>query len=187
MTSIPIEVSARHIHITREDWNALFGATPLAVDHPISQPHQYVATTRVTLRGPKGEYKNVGVVGPFRPYTQVELSATEARYLGITPPVTDSGHLSKAAAVTIIGPNGELVRNAAILQQRHLHCRPQDAKKYGYTDGQLISVMIPGPRGTRLDNVIVRVNKDYAFRLHLDTDEGNACGVAPGMTAELAS
>lgn len=187
MATVPIEVSARHIHITKEDWDTLFGNSEIVVDHPISQPHQYVATERVVLRGPKGEYKNVGVVGPFRPYTQVELSATEARQLGVAPPVTDSGHLDRAASVTIVGPKGELVRNAAILQQRHLHCRPQDAKQHGYKDGQLISVMVPGPRGTRLDNVIVRVSTDYAFRLHLDTDEGNALGVAPGMVAELVT
>lgn len=187
MTSIPIETSARHIHLTKEDWTALFGSTEIKSDHPISQPHQFVATQRVVLHGPKGEYQNVGVVGPFRPYTQVELSATEARHLGIAAPLSDSGLLDGAAAITIVGPLGELERNAAIIQQRHLHCTPDDAKRHGLADGQEISVLIKGTRGVRLDKVMVRVSSEYAFRLHLDTDEGNACGVVPGMTAELVT
>ena len=185
MASVPIETSARHIHITEADWVALFGDATIVSDHAISQPGQFVATQRVALRSPKAEYKNVGVVGPFRSYTQVELAPSEARHLGLTPPVTDSGKLDKAVAITIVGPKGELVRDAAIIQERHIHCPPDAAKKHGLKDGQIVSVVVPGPRGARLDNVIVRVNKDYAFRLHLDLDEGNACGVKPGMTAEI--
>ena len=185
MASVPIETSARHIHITEADWVALFGDATIVSDHAISQPGQFVATQRVALRSPKAEYKNVGVVGPFRSYTQVELAPSEARHLGLTPPVTDSGKLDKAVAITIVGPKGELVRDAAIIQERHIHCPPDAAKKHGLKDGQIVSVVVPGPRGARLDNVIVRVNKDYAFRLHLDLDEGNACGVQTGMTAEI--
>jgi len=187
MATVPIEISARHIHITEADWSALFGDAKIVSDHAISQPGQFVATRRATLRGLKGEYAKVGVVGPFRPYTQVELAASEARHLGIAPPVTDSGKLDKAVAITIVGPKGELVRDAAIIQKRHLHCHPDDAKKHGFKDGQLVSAVISGLRGARLDNVTIRVNKDYSFRLHLDIDEGNACGVTPGMTAEVVT
>lgn len=185
MASVPIEISARHIHLTAADWNILFGETKITSDHAISQPKQFVAKQRVTLRGSKGQYEKVGVVGPFRSYTQVELSATESRHLGLKPPVTDSGKLDHAVAITIAGPKNEIVRPAAIVQQRHLHCRPQDATKLGYKDGQKIRAVISGPRGARLDNIIVRVNKEYALRLHLDIDEGNACGVTPGMNAEI--
>lgn len=185
MIHIPIEISARHIHITKEDWATLFGMVAMTVDHPITLPKQFVAKERVVLRGPKGEYANVGVVGPFRQYTQAELSITEARHLGITPPLSDSGMLENAAIVTIEGPVGSIEKPTAIIQQRHLHLSPEDAKTLGLSDRQLISMRIGGPRGALLNNVYARVDRDFTTRLHLDTDEGNACGVVPGMTAEV--
>ncbi|MFH0829236.1 MAG: PduL/EutD family phosphate acyltransferase [Candidatus Kerfeldbacteria bacterium] len=185
MISIPIELSARHIHITKDDWVKLFGTAEMTLDHPISLPKQFVAKERVVLKGPKGEYANVGVVGPFRQYTQVELSLTEARHLGIAPPLSDSGLLDNAATITIEGPVGEITKPAAIIQQRHLHLSPDDAKTLGLSDRQVISVRVGGPRGALLNNVYARVDRDFTTRLHLDTDEGNACGVVPGMTADV--
>jgi len=187
MKQIPIETSARHVHLTQEDWAALFGDVEIAADRPVSQHPQFVAKQRVGIRGLKGAFENVAIVGPLRPYTQCEVSMTDAYFLGIAPPLSDSGKLDGAATVTIVGPKGEVTRAAAIVQQRHLHLNPSEASESGLHDHQTIAVNIPGPRGVRLDNVLVRVHPDYVCRLQLDTDEGNACGVTPGMIAEVAS
>lgn len=187
MPSVPIEISARHVHLTEADWTALFGSAAMMVDHPLSQHLQFVATQRVTIRGPQGEFKNVAVVGPFRPYTQVELAMTDARALGVAAPLCDSGSLERAAEITIVGPPGEITRAAAIVSRRHVHLGPDEAAAAGLQDRQSVSVRITGPRGAQLDNVLVRVHPDFTGRLHLDTDEGNACGVTAGMTAELVA
>ncbi|MEK7637670.1 MAG: PduL/EutD family phosphate acyltransferase [Patescibacteria group bacterium] len=185
MPSVPIEISARHIHLTEADWNILFGDTKIISDHAISQPKQFVAKQRVTLRGPKGEIKGVAVVGPFRPNTQVELAMTDVRALGVAAPLCDSGKLDQAAEIIIVGSRGEIVRAAAIVPQRHIHLSPKEATAAGLRDRQTVSVRITGPRGAQLDNVLVRVHHDFTGRLHLDTDEGNTCGVTAGMSAEL--
>lgn len=185
MTSIPIEISARHVHITEADWNALFGDGEMTSERAISQPGQYVDEQHVTIRGAKGKLKSVGIVGPFRPYTQVELARTDARVLGIDAPLSDSGSIDNAAMITLVGPWGELERAAAIVPKRHIHISPAEATTAGLHNRQIVSVRINGPRGVTLDQVIVRVHPKFIGRLHLDTDEGNACGVVPGMTAEI--
>lgn len=187
MASVPIEISARHIHLTKEDWAALFGTTVMTSAREISQPGQFASKERVTLRGPKGEFKNVAIVGPFRPYTQVELAMTDARGLGINAPLTESGAVDQAATITIIGTAGEIERAAAIIPARHIHIGPAEATAAGVQDQQRVSVRIGGLRGAVLNNVLIRIHPDFVGRLHLDTDEGNACGVTPGMTAEIIS
>lgn len=185
MPTIPIEVSARHVHLTPEDWADLFGAATMTSQRVLSQRPNFSAVERVSLRGPKGTLENVAIVGPARSYTQVELAMTDARALGITPPLRDSGSLTDAATITIIGPQGEVTRPAAIIQQRHVHLNPDEAIAFGLHEHQIISLHIPGPRGATLENVLVRIHQDYSSRLHLDTDEGNSLGVTAGMTAEL--
>lgn len=185
MLSIPIEVSARHVHVTKEDWVKLFGAAEMEVERAISQEKQFVVKQRVTIRGPRGEFARVAIVGPFRSATQAELSMTDARTLGVAAPLTGSGELDGAAAITIIGTAGSIERNAAIVPQRHLHMAPDEAAEAGLKDHQTASVRIEGPRAAVLDYVLVRVHPDFQLRLHLDTDEGNACSVQAGMTAEL--
>jgi len=184
---IPVEVSARHVHVTAEDWVLLFGQEQIKIGHEISQPPQFSAEQRVILRGPKGELPQVAIVGPFRAYTQAEVAMTDARRLGITPPLSDSGHLDSAVSVTLVGTVGEITRSAAIIQQRHIHMNPDEATAAHVTDHQLVSVVISGARGARLDNVIVRIDPSFSLRLHLDTDEANACGIAVGMTAEIVA
>lgn len=166
---------------------AVFGQEQITIEHQISQKPQFVAGQRVILRGPKGEISKVAIVGPFRDYTQAELAMTDARRLGITPPLSDSGKLDLAAAITIVGTTGEIVRPAAIIQQRHLHMNPDTAALLNVHDRQVISLQISGPRGARLDNVLVRVHPSFSLCLHLDTDEANACGVVAGMTAEIVA
>lgn len=185
MTSIPIEISARHVHLTSDDWQQLFGRIELTPAHPISQPEQFVASQRVTLSGPKGQLENVAVVGPLRPYTQVELSLTDARRLGLKPPLSDSGRLEQAAEITCIGPVGTVTRAAAIIQQRHIHSAPADAIQHGLTDRQIVSVTVRGKRGGRFDQVLVRVHPSYSWSLHIDTDEANAFGLEPGTEGEI--
>lgn len=182
---IPVEVSARHVHLTESDWALLFGSIAPIAARMISQPAQFVGQERITLRGPRGTIERVAFVGPFRTYTQAELAASDARQLGLEPPLSDSGSLSAAATVTIIGPQGSIERPAAIIQQRHLHMSPADAATFNVRDRQTTSVSIDGPRGARLDHVLVRVDANYQLCLHLDTDEGNACGVTPGSVASL--
>ncbi|MBI4414801.1 MAG: propanediol utilization protein [Candidatus Kerfeldbacteria bacterium] len=185
MANFPIEISARHVHLTESDWTALFGPAEMKKDHELSQRPNFTATQRVTIRGPKGELKGVAIVGPCRPYTQVELSITDARFVGITPPLSDSGDLKNAATITIIGSRGEIVKAAAIIQKRHLHIDPAQASKLGLKKNQVLSMGVPGPRGAVISNVFVRVHPNFNGRLQLDTDEGNALGVTPGMTAEI--
>lgn len=185
MISIPVEVSARHIHLSEADWTTLFGQTAMTVAHPISQSGQFAANERVVVRGPKGEFKKVAVVGPLRPYTQVELAMTDARTLGVNAPLSNSGSVETAAEITIIGPKGELICRAAIIPSRHIHIGPAEATAAGLHDKQTVAVRIGGPRAAQLDNVLIRINPDFVGRLHLDTDEGNACGVTTGMTAEI--
>ncbi len=177
MIQIPIEFSARHAHLNQADWQALFGAAPMTKGREISQPPQFVAAERIDLAGPKGQLQRVGIVGPVRPYTQVELSTTDARQLGLQPPIAPSGHLDQAATVTMIGPAGKIERAAAILQQRHIHASPEAAARAGLTDGQEVSVEVAGLRGGVFDHVLVRVDPSFTWTMHIDTDEANAFGL----------
>lgn len=185
MITLPVAVSVRHIHLNATDWQKLFGVAPMSIDRPVTQPGQFIAVERVMLRGPKGEIGHVGVVGPIRPYTQVELSMTDCYTLGITAPVTTSGQLEQATVITIVGPAGTIDVRAAARQQRHLHLTPADAERYGLSDGQLVSVDITGARHTTFHQVLCRVSATSATMLHLDTDEGNAVGVDPDTVCTL--
>lgn len=185
MTTIPVEVSARHVHLTAADWQTLFGPAAPTVDRPISQPPQFVAVERVTLRGPKGEIERVAIVGPFRDYTQVELAMTDALRLGVPVTLAESGHLAQAATVDIIGPRGRLQRAAAILAQRHIHAGPDAAVAHGLHSGDVVAVTIAGSRGGVLRNVVVRVDPAFQWQLHVDTDEANAFGIGPTTVAHL--
>lgn len=182
---IPIEISARHIHVSASDWTTLFGPAELIVDRPISQKPQFVATQRVKLSGPKGEIAQVGIVGPLRAYTQVELSATDAHQLGVQPPLSESGHLALAVPVTITGPVGHVMVKAAIMPRRHIHANPDEAAAGGLINGQEVSVLIAGPRGGLLHHVVVRIDPSFTWRLHLDTDEANALGIHHDDHAEI--
>lgn len=185
MNVIPIETSARHVHLTSQDWAELFGTPGMTTQREISQHKQFVAVERVTLRGPKRELTNVGIVGPFRSQTQVELAATDARSLGIDAPLSDSGVLDTAADIIIIGPQGQIHRSAAIIPRRHIHLGLSEAATFGLRDKQVVSVRVDGSRAATLENVLVRTHSDYSARVHLDTDEGNACGITTGSTAAI--
>lgn len=187
--TVPIEVSNRHVHLSEQDVVLLFGkGAVLHPRRPISQTGQFAAEQTVSLVGPKGTTERVRVVGPVRHATQVELSRTDARHLGVDAPLRDSGDLTGSAGVTLVGPRGRVdISEGAIVQRRHIHANLDDCRKYGVKPGAIVRVRIGGERGVEFDNVFVKVDPSFVWRLHLDTDEANAAGVVGGETAEVVS
>jgi len=184
MIHVQIEVSARHLHISAADWRRLFGPATIKPKRYISQPGQYIAQQRVALIGPAGALKHIGIVGPFRQQTLVELTATEAHLLGLSK-ISLFGRNYHGAKLKIVGPHGSIIRAWAGLQARHLHLDPVTARRWKVHQGQLVSLQVAGSRAGRLDRITVRIDKNYAPRLHLDTDESNALGVTSGQRGKI--
>ena len=172
-----IETSARHIHLSKEHLAILCGENyNLEVKKPLSQPGQFVSHTRLNVIGPRSVIKNVSVLGPTRPATQVEVSLTDARTLGVVAPIRESGDIKESAPITIEGPVGSVTINeGVIIAKRHLHMTEEDAKKTGLKSGDVVMIEINTPeRGLIFKDVVVRVSNRFATAVHLDTDEGNA-------------
>lgn len=183
---VNIGVSARHIHVTKEDVKELFGeGYVLNKKNDLSQPGMYACEETVIIKGPKGTFENVRIVGPERSKTQVEVSKTDMFKLGVDAPIRNSGDLDGASLVTIIGPKGSIERNAVIVAQRHIHATLEEAKAYGFENKKNISIKIDGLRGGVLENVSVRISEDFKLEVHLDTDEANALSVKNGDMGEL--
>lgn len=182
---IPAEMSARHVHLSKEDLKALFGLEQLERVRDISQPGQFLSGSRVRLIGPKGILDNVAVLGPIRGATQVEISATDARALGIAAPVRLSGDLKDAAAVSLQAGSTVITRKAAIVAKRHIHMTPADAAAFGVSDGQCVSVRIMGSRPLILEDCPIRVTPNSALALHMDTDEANAAGAGKDCACRI--
>ena len=177
---IPLEASGRHVHVTAQQAMTLFGHR-LTPKRPLSQPGQYLANERVTVRGPKGEFQNVAVLGPERREAQVEISLTDGRALGVTPPVRPSGSVANSPGCVLIGPKGTLTLSQGIIAaQRHIHMTPEDAKHFHVTDKQVVSLKTFTGRPLVFEDVLVRVRRDYATFANLDYDEANACGFRDG-------
>ena len=177
---IPLEASGRHVHVTREQALKLFGHD-LTEKRPLSQPGQYLCNERVAVVGPKGEFQNVAVLGPARKEAQVEISLTDGRTLGITPPVRLSGDVKNTPGIRLVGPQGQVeLESGVIAAKRHIHMSPQDARNFGVTDGQEVSLKTYTGRQLIFENVPVRVNSNFATYAHLDYDEANACGMKDG-------
>lgn len=187
---VPIEISARHAHLSHDDVRRLFGAAGrLAPARPISQPGQFVARQRVTLVGPAGALRAVGIVGPERLRTQVELSTTDARALGVSPKLRVSGDVSgTTGGLTMRGPRGaRRLRSGVIIAHRHLHIQPSLAKAWKLRHHQKIAIRVSGTRPLVFQDVVVRSRNGIdALAFHLDTDEGNAAGVRSGGKGQLA-
>lgn len=182
---ILIEVSARHIHLSREHLETLFGADhELTPERTLSQPGEFVSRERLTIVGPRDAIHNVAILGPLRDRTQVEVTWTEARKLGLQPPIRESGNHDGSVGCRLVGPEGEVeLASGVIIAKRHLHLSPKDAEWLGINHGDIVSVKVNSPeRGLTFDDVIVRVNEKYSCTMHLDTDEGNAAGVISGVT-----
>lgn len=185
--SIPIGVSNRHVHLSREDTDILFGkGYELTRMKDLGQPGQYAAKETVTIKGPKGEFKNVRILGPLREKTQVEISVSDGFKLGVTPPVRESGKLEGSAPVEIIGPGGSIEKpEGSIAALRHIHMTPETAKKLNIADKDIVEVEVPGVRRAVLGNVLVRVSDKYALEMHVDIDEANACGLKNGDRVKI--
>ncbi|HHU05861.1 MAG TPA: phosphate propanoyltransferase [Clostridiales bacterium] len=176
---VMIEGSGRHIHITKECLEALFGAGyELEVKKYLSQPGEFASTAKVDVVGPKGTLKGVSILGPCRKFTQVELSFTDARILGINPPIRESGNIASSAPVTLVGPEGTVeLKEGAIVAKRHLHITPKDAEEFGIQDREIVQIKVGGERALIFDEVVARVSENYATAVHLDYDEVNAAAL----------
>lgn len=185
---IMVETSARHVHVTQEALEALFGKdAKLTNKKDLSQPGQFACYERVDIIGPKGEMKNVSILGPIRAATQIELSLTDARKLGIAAPVRESGDIEGTPGCTLVGPNGQYeVSCGVIAAKRHIHLTPKDAEEYGLKDKQIVSVEVGG-EGRKLifGDVVVRVSEKFAPAMHIDTDESNAAGLTGTVDGEI--
>ncbi|MCM1314582.1 MAG: phosphate propanoyltransferase [Muribaculaceae bacterium] len=174
-----VETSARHVHVTQEHLEILFGkGYELTKKKDLSQPGQFACEERVTVVGSKKELAGVSILGPVRPETQVELSATDARSIGIVAPVKESGDIAGSGACKLIGPAGEVeISEGVIVAKRHIHLTPADAEELGVTDKQVVWVKLETPeRSAILGDVVCRVSEKYARAMHIDTDESNAVG-----------
>ncbi|MBP1552560.1 MAG: phosphate propanoyltransferase [Oscillospiraceae bacterium] len=179
MAKVLIETSARHIHLSQEHLDILFGAGhQLTHKKDLSQPGQFACEERVTVVGPKKELKNVSILGPVRKETQVELSLTDARSIGISAPVRESGDIKGSAGCKLVGPAGEVeLTEGVIAAKRHIHITPEDAQSFGVADKEIVKVKVDtNGRSLVFDDVVVRVSASYATAMHIDTDENNACG-----------
>ena len=176
---IPIGVSNRHVHVSREDLDTLFGkGYELTKKADLGQPGQYACNETVTVRGPKGEFKNVRILGPIRKESQVEISLTDSFQLGVKAPVKESGQLDGTPGVTLIGPNGSVeMPRGTIVALRHIHMTPEQAAKMGLKDKEVVEVETFGERAGVLGNVLVRVSDKFALEMHVDIDEANACSL----------
>ena len=182
---VELEASGRHVHVTLEQAEALFGHG-LTPERPLSQPGQYLAKERVRLIGPKGEFRNVAVLGPERKEGQVEISLTDGRTLGIDPPIRLSGDVAGSPGITLEGERGRVnLSQGVIAAQRHVHLTPADATKFGVKNGQTVRLQTFTARPTVYGDVAVRVSPDFASYVHLDFDEANACGFRKGDLGRL--
>ena len=183
-----VETSARHVHVSRRVLNILFGeGYELTHKKDLSQPGQFACEERVQVIGPKSSFPAVSILGPVRPETQVELSAGDARAIGVKAPIRESGDLKGSAGCKIVGPKGEVeLEDGVIIAKRHIHATPEDAEKYGLVDKQIVSVKVDTPeRSLIFGDVVVRVSKNYALAMHIDTDESNAAGCTPGLMGDI--
>lgn len=177
---ILIETSARHVHVTEEDLFTLFGeGYTLTNKKDLSQPGQFACEERIDVVGPKRTLANVSILGPIRKATQVEISLTDARSIGVAAPVRESGDLAGAGACKLVGPKGEVeVKEGVIAAQRHIHMTPADAEVYDVKDKDIVKVKVEGTgRALTFDDVVVRVSDKFALAMHVDTDESNAAGL----------
>lgn len=184
---ITVEASGRHIHLSRESIDMLFGiGYKLTKAKELSQPGQYSCSERVSITGPKGTIKNVIVLGPERSQTQVEISKTDALILGVTAPIRESGKLEGSAVITITTEKASLkIKEGLIVAKRHIHLSPEDAKLFKVCDKEIVKAEISGERPLIFDDVVIRVNEEYRSFMHIDYDEANACGYNKGTTAKI--
>ena len=185
-----VETSARHVHLTAEAFATLFGeGKELTVKKMLSQPGQFASEERVTIVGPKKSLPNVSILGPFRKANQVELSATDARSIGIVAPIRESGDVAGSGACKIVGPEGEIeISEGVIVAKRHIHLTPADAEEMGVKDKGVVWVRLDTDgRKAILGDVVCRVSDSYALAMHIDTDESNAVSAPRELYGEIVT
>ena len=183
-----VEISARHVHVSQEHLEILFGkGYELTPKKDLSQPGQYACEERVTVVGPKRELAGVSILGPCRKATQIEISLTDARAIGVKAPIRESGDTAGSGACKLVGPAGEVeLTEGVIAAKRHIHMTTADAEKYGITDSQIVSVKVPTEGRTLIfGDVVARVSDSYALAMHIDTDEANAAAVPGSCIGEI--
>ena len=183
-----VETSARHVHLSKETLEVLFGeGYELTKKKDLSQPGQYACEERVTVKGTKKDLPGVSILGPFRKESQVELSATDARSIGLGIAIRESGVLDGTPGCTLVGPCGEVtLEKGVIVAKRHIHATVADAEELGVKDKDIVCVKVNTPeRSLVFGDVVVRVNDTYALAMHIDTDESNAAGMVPGVMGEI--
>ncbi len=188
MSKVLVETSARHVHVSREDLDVLFGeGYELTNKKDLSQPGQYACEERVAVVGSKGQFPAVSILGPTRPSSQVELSASDARSIGVAAPVRESGDIAGSGACKLVGPKGEVeLCEGVIVAKRHIHLTPEAAAEIGVEDKEVVGVKIDSDgRNLIFGDVVCRVNPNFAPAMHIDTDESNAAFAKPGMMGEV--
>lgn len=185
--TIPIGVSARHIHLSRAHMDILFGAGSELTPIKELMGGQYAAQEQVTIIGPSlRPIEKVRVLGPPRKATQVEISRTDTFVLKVKPPVRPSGQIEGSAGMTIVGPKGVVtIDKGCIIANRHIHMAPADAARFGVKDGQMVNCLIEGPRKSMWYDVQIRVDDSFTLEMHVDTDDANAVGISCGATAVI--
>ena len=189
MNDFMVETSARHAHVTKETLEILFGdGYELTVKKELSQPGQFASNERITVVGPKKELNGVSILGPCRGADQVELSATDARSLGIDAPIRESGDTKGSGACKLIGPKGEVeLKEGVIVAKRHIHMTPEDAETFGVKNGDIVNVKLDSGNGrmTVFGDTVIRVSPKYALAMHIDTDESNAAACGRDMRGTI--
>lgn len=183
-----VETSARHLHLSQKDLETLFGeGYQLTPKKDLSQPGQFACVERVDVVGSKKTLSGVTILGPVRKATQVELSLTDARSIGVDAPIRESGDIAGSGACRLVGPKGEIeLKEGVIAAKRHIHMTPADAEAFGVNDGQTVSVRIDSNgRALTFGDVVIRVRDDFALAMHIDTDESNAACAVPGTMGEV--
>lgn len=188
MAKVLVETSARHVHVSREDLDILFGeGYELTNKKDLSQPGQFACEERVAVVGAKGQFPAVSILGPTRNASQVELSASDARSIGVKAPVRESGDIAESGACKLVGPKGEVeLSEGVIVAKRHIHLTPEVAEEFGVSDKEIVGVKIESDgRSLIFGDVVCRVHPNFAPAMHIDTDESNAAFAAPGMMGEI--
>lgn len=182
-----VGLSNKHLHLSKDDIEALFGkGHQLTPTKDLKQPGQFASEEKVDIVGPKGTLKSIRVLGPARTETQIELALTDARAIGITAPVRESGKLEGTPGVKLVGPAGSVdIDHGVIIALRHIHLSPEQAIEAGVKDKEIVKIKFEGERGVTFDNVLVRSGEGHFSEIHLDTDEGNAAGLVNGQLGEI--
>ena len=177
---VPIEASGRHVHVTKAQAHALFGHS-LTPERPLSQPGQFLAKERLSIIGPKGEFHNVAVLGPERKEAQIEISLTDGKPLGLTPPIHLSGQTANTPGAILSGPQGQVrVEQGVMAARRHIHLSPDEGQRFGVKDKQVVRLRAMTQRPVIFEDVVVRIHPNFRAAVHLDYDEANACGLQKG-------